>query len=97
MPKSNSLEKNQEIAGSLMSVTFIISSLLFPIVGVLVDKIGLRIYFLILSSVLIIVSFVLFLNIYPFIPLVVLGMAYSLFGAIIWPSIAYLIEEKNLV
>lgn len=97
LPKTDSLERNQEIAGGLMSVTFIISSLLFPIIGVMVDKIGKRIYFLMLSSVLIISSFVLFLNMYPFVPLILLGIAYSFFGAVIWPTIAYLVEEKNLV
>jgi len=97
LPKTNALERNQEIAGELMSVTFIISSLLFPVIGVLVDKIGLRIYFLMFSSLLIIISFILFLNIYPFFPLIILGVGYSLFGAIIWPTIAYLIEEKKLV
>lgn len=80
-----------------MSTTFIISSLLFPIVGMMVDRIGMRIYFLFLSSILAIVAFILFLNIYPFIPLVLLGISYSLFGGIIWPTLAYLIEEKKLV
>ena len=80
-----------------MSVTFIISSLLFPLVGVMIDKIGLRVYFLMLSAVLILISFVLFLHIYPLIPLVFLGVGYSLFGAIIWPSIAYMVEDNKLV
>lgn len=80
-----------------MSITFIISSLLFPLVGVMVDKIGQRVYFLMLSAVLIILSFVLFLNIYPFVPLIILGVGYSFFGAIIWPTIAYLVEENKLV
>ncbi len=30
-------------------------------------------------------------------PLVILGLAYAFSGAIVWPVVAYLVPEKNLV
>ena len=40
---------------------------------------------------------ILFIYMYPVFPLVLLGLSYSCFGAIVWPVVAYLVPEKNLV
>lgn len=97
LPKENSIELNQKKSGELMSVTFIMSSFLFPIVGMTIDRYGYRVYLLLFSSVLILIAFALFLFFYPFFPLVLLGIAYSMFGGIVWPTISYLIKKENLV
>ena len=96
LPKENSIELNQKKSGELMSVTFIMSSFLFPIVGMTIDRYGKRVYLLLFSSVLILISFILFLLFYPFFPLVILGISYSLFGGIVWPTVSYLIKKENL-
>ena len=36
------------------------------------------------------------LRMYPAIPLIFLGVAYALFGAIIWPSMSLLVNPNNL-
>jgi MFS family permease len=97
LPKENSLELNQKKSGELMSITFLISSFSFPVVGMLIDRFGQRAYLLLVSSLLILISFVQLFFLYPFIPLVILGIAYSLFGGIVWPTISYLIKQQNLV
>lgn len=97
LPKENSLELNQKKSGELMSVTFIMSSFLFPMVGMTIDRYGCRVYLLLFSSALILISFILLAFFYPLFPLVILGIAYSLFGGIVWPTVSYLIRKENLV
>jgi len=40
LPPTNNMEKNEEIAGDLMSIPFVCCTLLSPAVGILVDKKG---------------------------------------------------------
>ena len=91
MSSNNSLEKNQEIAAKLMSILFIISTVSLPVIGLIVDKLGYRIRLLQVSAMLMCIAFTLMLFQYLLIPLTLIGFGYALFGAIVWPVVAYLV------
>lgn len=80
-----------------MSVPYITSCLLFPLFGFICDKYGQRVRLLILSSVLVFVSFLLLPFFYPVLSLSILGVSYAIFGAVIWPSVCYIVPSKRLV
>ena len=88
-----SVQKKTEI-GHLLSIPLMISAVLFPVFGYAVDKIGRRLEFLLLSSVLLITSYCLFLMTNSGIPLVVLGLSYAIFGAICWSALALLVPHR---
>lgn len=85
-------------AGRVMSIPYTISAILSPIMGFAVDKIGGRAIISMLASImLIVVHLALALRTdSPVLPLVGQGCAYSLYAAVIWPSVP-LTVRSNLV
>ena len=88
-------------AGSILSITSIISVIFCPIIGIIVDKIGKRGLFLIASSVLVIIFHVLLLftpdSDRPFLPILyftLLGTSYSIHLAVFWAAFTYIINPK---
>lgn len=73
------------------------SAVLVPFCGVLVDMYGGRASFLVLCSLLIMGAHLTLglTMINPVIPLVFLGLSYSMYGVAIWPSIATLVEHQE--
>ncbi len=57
-----------------------------------------RLYLLTLSSILIVLSYTFMLILEtPYLSLIFLGLSYSLFGAIIWPTVSYIVRPNFLV
>jgi hypothetical protein len=86
-----------EIAGRVMSIPYAVSALLSPPIGGVVDRIGRRASLAFLTSLALMVVHIilgLFHMIPPWIPLLVQGVAYALFSAVIWPSVAMVVEKK---
>lgn len=81
-------------AGEAMGVPFLICSILVPIIGLLIDKYGKRGYALSMSASLAFLSFLLFLNINPIYGLFVFGVSFSIFAAVIWPSLALVVPPS---
>jgi MFS family permease len=73
------------------------SAILVPFCGIIVDVYGGRASFLVFCSLLIMAVHLTlgltFLN--PIIPLVFLGLSYSMYGVAIWPSIATIVEHQE--
>ena len=86
------------IAGRIMSIPYSISAMLSPVIGFGVDKIGGRAVISTLASIMLIaVHTALALRTdSPVLPLVGQGCAYSLYAAVIWPSVP-LTVRPNLV
>jgi MFS family permease len=87
----DALRKATEMAGRVMSIPYIMSAVLSPFLGALVDRIGRRAIIALLAPVVFIaVHLSLGLtDITPVLPLVGQGLAYSCFGAVlkrIWTS-----------
>jgi MFS family permease len=78
-----------ETAGRVMSIPYTISAILSPMVGFVVDKIGGRAIIATLASVTLIAvhTALAVTSISPVLPLIGQGVAYSLYAAVIWPSV----------
>jgi MFS family permease len=79
-----------------MSIPFLISACCFPVVGLVLDKLGKRLNLLATAGCLLIATHCTFMLIYPVGPLIMLGLSYSLFGAIVWPTVAYIVDSRSL-
>jgi MFS family permease len=83
-------------ADRVMSIPYVVSAVLSPVLGGIVDRIGRR---AILASVaplaLIVVHLTLaFARSSPFLPLLGQGIAYALFGAVLWPSVPLTVDPS---
>lgn len=88
----------QEISGKIASLLSVGTTLFTPLVGLFVDKRGRSASLMILGSLLIVIvhlSFA-FTMISPIPLMVVLGIAFSLVPAAMWPSIAKIVDEKRI-
>jgi len=90
------IEEIQKKAGLYMSIPFYICSIIVPIVGYLIDLIGQRAYLSLLTSIIGVLAFCMFYFLPPIWPLIMLGINYSLFVSIIWPAIAFVIDDKQI-
>ena len=55
-----------------------------------------RIRFFIAATAIVVVAYILMLGVFPLMPLVMLGVGYAIFGAIIWPTISYIVPDHQL-
>lgn len=81
--------KAEAATATPMSVPYLISAILSPFLGLVVDKIGQRALLALLAPMaLVVVHLLLGLsNISPWFPLVIQGISYSVFAAALWPSV----------
>ncbi len=89
---------SRELAGQLNSALIFASMVATPLFGLLADKIGKRATMMMIGSVLILPVYLMlvYLNISLYVPIVMLGIAFSLIPAIMWPSVAYLVKQNRL-
>ena len=82
-------DKATETAGRVMSVPYTISAILSPAMGFGVDKIGGRAIISTLASVMLVAvhTSLATSTVLPILPLIGQGVAYSLYAAVIWPSV----------
>ncbi|KAJ3100355.1 hypothetical protein HDU97_002273 [Phlyctochytrium planicorne] len=88
-----------ETAGVVMSIPDSMSAILVPICGAFVDRYGNRATLLIFCS-LVIAGVHLTLGLTyldPVLPLVCLGLSYSIYGVALWPSVATIIQHEEQV
>jgi MFS family permease len=90
-------EANQA-AGFFNSLLPLSAMIATPLFGLLVDKVGKRALFMFFGSALLMPVYLLMLNtnITLWIPTVMMGIAFSLIPAVMWPSVAYIVEENRL-
>ncbi len=69
-----------------------------PLFGLLVDKIGKRALLMMIGSLLLIPVYLMmvYTNISLYIPIAMMGISFSLIPAVMWPSVAYIVEERRL-
>jgi len=85
-------------AGVIMSIPYLISAGISPMVGFAVDQFGCRAIVATLSPVALIIVHTLlgYTKCNPIPPLVGQGLAYTGFASVLWPSIPLVIEEKYI-
>jgi MFS family permease len=97
LPPTNNLERNEEIAGDLMSLPFLCCTILSPIVGFIVDKKGQRIKFMMIGCFLVFFGLLSILFFYPVYTMLLIGVGYAVFASTIWPTITFIVSEDKLV
>jgi MFS family permease len=85
-------------AGTMNSHVFLAAIFATPLFGLLIDKLGRRSLAMVIGSVLLLACFptFLFTDWSLWVTTVMIGIAFSLVPAVIWPAIAYLVEEQRL-
>lgn len=88
----------REFGGFLSSLLTFFAMIFTPLFGLLADKIGKRSLLMMFGSLLIIPVYLMmaYTNINLFIPMGLMGIAFSLVPAVLWPSVALVVEEQKL-
>ena len=83
-------------AGTIMSIPYIISACLSPVLGGFVDRFGARAIIATAAPLALVVVhiFLGFTTVSPIGPLVGQGLAYSCFAAVLWPSVGLVVEQR---
>ncbi len=91
-------EMTREAAGQMNSVSQIAAMIFTPMLGLLADKVGKRSHLMILGAFLLMpVYLMMAYQLLPLgVPVAMMGIAFSLIPAIMWPSVAYIVDEKRL-
>jgi MFS family permease len=88
----------REFGGFLSSMITAFAMVFTPIFGLMVDRVGKRSLFMMWGSLLLVPVYLMmaYTSINLYIPMAMMGIAFSLVPAVMWPSVAYLIEESKL-
>lgn len=87
-----------ERAGNLNSLLPLCAMIATPLFGLLVDRVGKRALFMMFGSLLLMPVY-LMMAYSPtslYIPVSLMGIAFSLIPAVMWPSVAYIVEQNRL-
>jgi MFS family permease len=87
-----------QLGGFLLSVLTGFTMIGTPIIGLFSDKVGRRATIMLLGTLLLIPVFLMmaYTRVTLYVPMAMLGFAFTLVPAIIWPSVAYLVEQRTL-
>lgn len=90
--------ETREFAGFLNSILPLSAMIATPLFGLLVDKVGKRALFMFIGSVLLLPVFLMmtYTGITLYVPIAMMGIAFSLIPAVMWPYVAYIVDEKKL-
>jgi MFS family permease len=85
-------------ASRMNSYVFLAAIFATPAFGLLVDRTGRRAFYMAFGSLLLMSTFpiLLYTNWSLWVSTVLIGIAFSLVPAVLWPSVAYLVEERRL-
>ena len=88
----------REFGGFLSSLLTFFAMVFTPLFGLLADKKGRRALLMMVGSLLLIPVFLMlvYTKINLIIPMAIMGISFSVVPAVMWPSVAYIIEESRL-
>jgi len=89
---------SREAGGFLSSLLTLFAMIFTPLFGLLVDKVGKRALFMMWGSLLLVPVYLMmaYTQISLYVPMAIMGIAFSLIPAVMWPSVAYIVDEKRL-
>ncbi len=89
---------SREVAGSMISFLPLAAMFATPLIGLLVDYIGKRALLMTFGSILLLPVYLImgYTQISLYVPVIMMGVAFSLIPAVMWPSVAYIVEERRL-
>jgi MFS family permease len=87
-----------ERAGFFNSLLPLSAMIVTPLFGLLSDKIGKRALFMMFGSLLLMPVYLMmgYTEISLWVPVSMMGIAFSLIPAVMWPSVAYIVEQSRL-
>jgi MFS family permease len=87
-----------ECAGSLNSLLPLTAMIATPLFGLLVDRVGKRAWFMMLGSLLLMPVYLMmaYSSVSLYIPVSMMGIVFSLIPAVMWPSVAYIVDQSRL-
>jgi MFS family permease len=89
---------SRETGGFLSSLLTLFAMIFTPLFGLVVDKVGKRALFMMWGSLLLVPVYLImaYTRISLYVPMAIMGIAFSLIPAVMWPSVAYIVDEKRL-
>jgi MFS family permease len=87
-----------ERAGFFNSLLPLSAMIVTPLFGLLSDKIGKRALFMMFGSLLLMPVYLMmgYTEVSLWVPVSMMGIAFSLIPAVMWPSVAYIVEQSRL-
>jgi MFS family permease len=87
-----------ERAGFFNSLLPFSAMIATPLFGLLVDRVGKRAWFMMFGSLLLMPVYLMmaYTNISLIVPIALMGIAFSLIPAVMWPSVAYIVDQSRL-
>jgi MFS family permease len=88
----------QEKAGFFNSLLPFSAMIATPLFGLLVDRVGKRAWFMMFGSLLLMPVYLMmaYTSVSLFVPVILMGIAFSLIPAVMWPSVAYIVDQSRL-
>lgn len=88
----------REFGGFLSSLITLLAMIFTPLFGYLVDRVARRSLFMMCGSLLLVPVYLMmaYADIPLLVPMGMMGIAFSLVPAVMWPSVAYIVEEGRL-
>ena len=88
----------REVGGFLSSLLTLFAMIFTPLFGLLVDRVGKRSLFMMFGSTLLIPVYLMmaYTHISLYVPMAMMGIAFSLIPAVMWPSVAYVVGQSKL-
>ena len=88
----------REFGGFLSSLLTLFAMICTPLFGLLVDRVGKRSLFMMFGSLLLVPVYLVmaYTTVPLLIPMAVMGIAFSLIPAVMWPSVAYIVDQSKL-
>jgi MFS family permease len=89
---------SREFGGFLSSMLTLFAMIATPLFGLWVDRLGKRALLMMLGSLLLIPVYLMmaYTQISLYVPMAMMGVAFSLIPAVMWPSVAYIVEQSKL-
>jgi len=89
---------SRELGGFLVSILTASTMFGTPLFGLFADRFGRRATLMMLGSTLLIPVYLMlaYTNISPYVPMAMMGVAFSLVPALMWPSVAYIVDQSKL-
>jgi len=88
----------REFGGFLSSMLTLFAMIATPLFGLWVDRIGKRALLMMFGSLLLVPVYLMmaYTRVNLYVPMALMGVAFSLIPAVMWPSVAYIVDQSKL-
>jgi MFS family permease len=89
---------SREFGGFLSSMLTLFAMIATPLFGLWVDRVGKRALLMMFGSVLLVPVYLMmaYTHVNLYVPMALMGVAFSLIPAVMWPSVAYIVDQSKL-